>query len=403
VNRPAGKALIIGGGIAGPVAALSLQRAGIESEIAEARDTFDEYASSWLIMAGNGLNVLKTLGLDSAVAAEGSPIPRMVLSSGSGKRFGEVSNGARPGIAAPSMVVKRGALSRILREEAMRRGVKVTSGKKLQGIEVADGQSAVATFANRDSAEGSFLIGADGIHSRVRQFINPSAPEPTYTGMMSVGGFSGARLPPTPDTLHLVFGRRAFTGYHINPSGEASWFVTFPQAEPPDRAAVNQIGSDEWRRRALDLLREDLPVIQEIVGTTERITGYPIYDIPTQPIWSKGPAVLAGDAIHAVSPTAGQGASLAMEDALVLAQCLRDIPVLGQAFATYDRLRRGRVERVVKYARNLGTWQAMTNPVQIWMWESLMPFFLKRSDNPAALDWLYSYTVDWETSIQPTP
>ena len=77
MKRQKRKALIIGGGIAGPVAALLLQQAGIEAEIYEARDTDEDYASSWLIMACNGLNVLKTLGLALPVTAEGSPIPRM--------------------------------------------------------------------------------------------------------------------------------------------------------------------------------------------------------------------------------------------------------------------------------------------------------------------------------------
>jgi hypothetical protein len=64
------------------------------------------------------------------------------------------------------------------------------------------------------------------------------------------------QLPPTPDTLHLVFGKRAFIRYHISPIGEISWFVTFPQAKEPGREEVNEIGSDEWRQRMLDVLRD---------------------------------------------------------------------------------------------------------------------------------------------------
>jgi 2-polyprenyl-6-methoxyphenol hydroxylase-like FAD-dependent oxidoreductase len=203
--------------------------------------------------------------------------------------------------------------------------------------------------------------------------------------------------------LHLVFGKQAFFGYHISSSSEISWFVTFPQTLEPGRSEVNEIGSDEWRQRMLDLLREEQPFLREIIAATERITGYPIYDIATQPLWHKGSVVLVGDAIHAVSPTAGQGASLAMEDAIVLAYCLRDIPQLEQAFATYEGLRRERVERVVQYARSLGSWRAMTNPIQVWFWELLMPFFLKRSAKPTALDWLYSYKVDWDAPVEGTP
>lgn len=403
MNRQQRKALIIGGGIAGPVAALLLQRAGIEAEIYEARDTDEDYASSWLIMASNGLSVLKTLGLADPVSAEGSPIPRMILSSGKGKRFGEMPNGARSEVGVPSLVVKRGTLNRILREETTRQGIKCVFGKKLHGLEMTGQPGVCATFADGTTANGSFLLGCDGIHSRTRQLINPGAPPPQYTGLMSTGGFTRSlSFPPTPDTLHLVFGKRAFIGYHISSSGEISWFVTFPQAQEPGRVEVNEIGSDEWRQRLLDILREEQPFLREIIGATERITGYPIYDIATQPLWHKGSVVLVGDAIHAVSPTAGQGASLAMEDAIVLAQCLRDIPELEQAFATYERLRRERVERVVQYAHSLGSWKVMTNAIQVWFWELLMPLFLKRPAKPTALDWLYSYKVDWDAPVEGT-
>jgi 2-polyprenyl-6-methoxyphenol hydroxylase-like FAD-dependent oxidoreductase len=403
LKRQKRKALIIGGGIAGPVAALLLQQAGIEAEIYEARDTDEDYASSWLILACNGLNVLKTLGLALPVTAEGSPIPRMILSSGKGKRFGEVPNGTRSEVGVPSLVVKRGTLSRILHEEALRQGLKVAFGKKLHDIEMTGEPGVIATFADGTTAKGSVLLGCDGIHSRTRQLINPGASLPQYTGLMSTGGFTRSlSLPPTPDTLHLVFGKRAFIGYHISLSGEISWFVTFPQGQEPRRVEGNEIGSDEWRQHLLDVLQEEQPFLREIIGATERITGYPVYDIATQPLWHKSSVVLVGDAIHAVSPTAGQGASLAMEDAIVLAKSLRDIPEWEQAFATYERLRRERVERVVQYARSLGSWRVMTNAIQVWFWELLMPLFLKRSVNPTALDWLYSYQVDWETPVEGT-
>src|SRR5579859_6677697 len=92
----------------------------------------------------------------------------------------------------------------------------------------------------------------------------------------------------------------------------------------PSKGDGDMIVSDEWQQRMLDLFRGDLPLISEMIRATEStIIGYPFYDIPTQPIWRKGRVVLVGDAIHAVSPSAGQGASLAVEDAAMLAKCLR--------------------------------------------------------------------------------
>src|SRR5260221_6807293 len=126
------------------------------------------------------------------------------------------------------------------------------------------------------------------------------------------------------------------------------------------------IVSDAWQERMLDLFQGDLPLISELIRATESpIIGYPIYDIPTQPIWQKGPVVLVGDAIHAVSPGAGQGASLAVEDAIVLAKCLRDREDLSQVFATYEHLRRALVEHMVRYVRSLGHAEVINNPIQV--------------------------------------
>ena len=404
MNRQKRKALIIGCGVAGPVVALFLQRAGIEAEIYEARAESTDYGGSFLNMACNGLGVLKTLGLDDQVSSQGSPIPRMSIWSGKGKRLGEVRNGARAEVGAPSINILRSRLHQVLREGAEQRRIKMSFGKKLAGLSTGE-QGVIATFEDGTTAEGSFLVGCDGVHSRTRQLINPDAPTPQYTGLISTGGFAQhSSFPPTQDTMHFIFGKRAFFGYHISSSGEMYWFVNFSQRSAPARGDGDMIVSDEWQERMLDLFRGDLPLISELIRATQSpIIGYPIYDISTQPIWQKGHVVLVGDAIHAVSPGAGQGASLAVEDALVLAKCLRDREDYALAFATYERLRRARVEHMVKYGRSLGQAKIMTNPIQVWFRDLLMPFFLKHFANPAALDWVYSYKVDWDTPVEGTP
>ena len=110
MNQSRKKALIIGCGIAGPAIALFLQRAGIEAEIYEARASAIDYGGLFLNMACNGLDVLKELGLDEQVSSQGSPIPRMMIWSGNGKRLGEVRNGARAEVGAPSINLLRARL-----------------------------------------------------------------------------------------------------------------------------------------------------------------------------------------------------------------------------------------------------------------------------------------------------
>ena len=400
MNKAASKALIIGCGVAGPAVALFLQRAGIEAEIYEARASSTDYGGLFLNTACNGLGVLKTLGLDEQVSRQGSPIPRMMIWSGNGKPLGEVRNGARAEVGAPSINILRSRLHQVLREEAERQGIKIAFGKKMASLSTG-AQGVVATFADGTIAEGAFLVGCDGVYSRTRQLINPDAPTPHYTGLISTGGFAPhSSFAPTPDTMHFVFGKRAFFGYHISSSGELYWFVNFPQKEAPSRGDVDMIVSEEWQERMLDLFRGDLPLISEMIRATEStIIGYPIYDIATQPIWHQGSVVLVGDAIHAVSPNAGQGASLAVEDAIVLAKCLRDREDHALAFATYERLRRARAERMVQHGRNAGQGKVMTHPIQVWLRDLLTPFFLKLFANPAALDWVYSYKIDWTEPV----
>jgi 2-polyprenyl-6-methoxyphenol hydroxylase-like FAD-dependent oxidoreductase len=400
MNRPARKALIIGCGIAGPVVTLFLQRAGIEAEIYEARAASTDYGGNFLNMACNGLGVLRTLGLDGLVSQQGSPIPRMVMWNGKGKRLGELHNGARKEVGTPSINILRSRLHQVLREGAEREGIKITYGKKLTDLESGT-QGVVATFADGTTAQGSFLVGCDGVHSRTRRLVNPDSPPPHYTTLIGTGGFTPhSGFAPTPDTMHFVFGKRAFFGYHVSVSGDMYWFANLFQKEPPARGDLDLIASQEWQELMLDLFREDMSLISEMIRATESsIIGYPFYDIPTQPLWYKGRVVLVGDAIHAVSPSAGQGASLAVEDAMVLAKCLRDQEDHALAFTTYERLRRARVERMVQHGRRAGLGKVSTNPIGVWFRDLSMPFFLKLIANQAVGDWIYSYKVDWDEKI----
>jgi 2-polyprenyl-6-methoxyphenol hydroxylase-like FAD-dependent oxidoreductase len=395
------KALIIGCGVAGPVVAMFLKRAGVDAEIYEAQPAPDDYAGLFLNVASNGLGVLRALGLEHQLAAEGFACPRMEMWSGNGKRLGEVRNGAAAGQGDVSVVMKRGLLHRILREAALRQGIPVVFGKQLADISVTDGR-VVAAFADGSMASGDFLIGCDGVHSRTRQIIDPSAPAPSYTGQISCGGFSHcANVPPTPDTQHFIFGERAFFGYLAKPDGEIYWFNNIAYPGMPRRSELEAIPTEEWRRRLLALHANDQPFIHDIILATEGEIGrYPIYDIPTLPKWHAGPVVLIGDAAHATSPSAGQGASLALEDAIVLAQCVRDIPRLEDAFAAYERLRRTRAEKIVQASRRTGNNKVAAGPLARWFRDLMLPFFLKRVGSSASFGWLYSYKVAWDEPVK---
>ena len=335
------KALVVGCGIAGPVFAMFLRRAGITPVVYEGRSEPGDEAGAFLNLLDNGLDVLGTLGIRAEIEGYGAPTTGMVFKNHRGKRLGEMPQYAT--------LLKRGLLNKGLREAAIREGVAIEFGKRLEDVEVTPRRGVIARFEDGSEAGGDFLVGCDGINSQTRRSIMPDAPEPAYTGVIGCGGFTHTPgIPPSDGVMHMTFGKRGFFGYQVTPSGEIFWFQNLVRSEEPDRGELDAVSEEEWREELLGVHRHDHEPITGIIRSTEgRIGRFPIYDIPSLPTWHRGPVCLIGDAAHATSPHAGQGASTALEDAIVLARCLRDLPDAEGAFAAFERLRKDRVERIV--------------------------------------------------------
>jgi 2-polyprenyl-6-methoxyphenol hydroxylase-like FAD-dependent oxidoreductase len=209
------KAIVIGGGIVGPIAAIALKRAGIQAGVYEAHDGPADALGLFLGLGVNGMRVLRHLDLlEPVMRADTIPTPDMTFSSGTGKRLGVVSNGWLDS-ATPSITLMRGVLQRVLAEEAQARGIQIHYGARFTGYAEEDGH-VVAGFDDGSEAEGNILIGADGIRSRVREVMTPDGVEPSYTGLINLGGaVRDSGMSPTPDMMHMVWGRRAFFGYTV--------------------------------------------------------------------------------------------------------------------------------------------------------------------------------------------
>lgn len=110
--------------------------------------------------------------------------------------------------------------------------------------------------------------------------------------------------------------------------------------------------------------------------------------------------VIIGDAAHAVSPSAGQGASMAIEDAITLAKCLRDIPDVPQALTRYETLRRNRVELVVAQGRRNGNGKT-AGPIARIVRDLVMPIAMRRMfrDGHDPMGWIWNHHIDWHTPI----
>lgn len=394
------RAVIIGSGVAGPATALFLQRAGWEVEIFEAADEADDSDGLFLNVATNGLAVLDQLALRERVVAHGHPAPCMTMWSSTGRALGTVPNGPAREPERGSVVVRRGILHRVLREAAQAAEIPMTFGARLERIEQT-ATTVRASFADGRTVTGDVLVGADGVGSPTRRHIDPDAPEPEYTGLVGLGGFAHVPgLAPTPGAQHLLFGRRSFFGWLVRDDGEVYWFanLTRPVA---DRAALRAVPAEEWLATLRELHADDpYPVPQILEHATGEVGGYPIDELPHVSRWSRGRVVGVGDAMHATSPSAGQGASLALEDAITLARCLRDSTDHHAAFAGYQRLRQPRAEAVVGYARSINRRKRVTRSrLGIAIRDAMLPMFLKTARDDTRNDWLYNHEVRWDAAV----
>ncbi|WP_327002926.1 FAD-dependent monooxygenase [Dactylosporangium sp. NBC_01737] len=389
-------ALVIGGGIAGPVAAMALQKAGIEATVFEAYDGAADGAGGGLTVASNGQFALDAIGAGDVVRGIGTPIAGIELRTWKGRTLGEF--GTLPGLPA-NQFVWRSDLYRALYDEAARRGIRIEHGKRLVGAEET-GDAVTAVFADGTKAGADVLIGADGIRSTVRSLIDPQAPGPRYTGLVSFGArVTGSGLAPTGGRMLMTFGKRAFFGHVVFDDGTAVWFANLPRQEPMTMAEARAVPAGAWREVLRDAFTGDRCPAVELLDRTDPadliITG-PSENMPAVPVWSRGRMVLIGDSAHAASSSSGQGASLAAESAVELARCLRDLPHR-EAFATYERLRRDRVEKVIAEANKTNASKA-PGAVGRVVRDMLLPVVFKLS-KPEKMAWQFNHRIDWSSPV----
>lgn len=396
------KALVIGGGIAGPTAAMALHKAGIEARIYESHGPGAEHVGAGFNIATNGLDALAAIDALEAVAKLGIPATRIAMYNRKAGLLGAVATGLpRPG-APDTSTFKRGELYGALAGEAAKRGIRTEYGRRLVGIEQS-AQSVTAHFADGTEASGDLLIGADGVNSTTRAHVDPNAPTPRYTGLVSFGGFGrNPGLKPEPGLWKMMFGRKAFFGWFVPDETQVWWFISVPMDAPLTREEILAEGTDAWIPRLIDMFAGDDVPVEQIVRaqTDELIVVGAEYDLPNMRTWARGRVVIIGDAAHRASTSSGQGASMAMEDAVTLGQCMRDIddPVL--ALKTLEHLRRPRTDKIVALGAKTASSKA-AGPVGAAIRDAFMRIGFRFFYKPESSAWLLRHHIDWAEKITP--
>jgi FAD-dependent urate hydroxylase len=385
-------ALVVGAGIAGPVLAIALRRVGFAARIVEAYpEGASTDAGSWLTVAVNGIEALRTLGLHQAVLEVSFPSHEVELRNGAGRRLGVASLGPTLADGTQTQTLKRADLHRALTAAAEREGIECSYGARLAHAEVLPGGRIATHLEDGSVIETDVLLGADGVHSRVRAIVSPGAPAPRQTSMGNVGGFvprgrvADTELPP--GAYRMIFGGRAFFGYVVHPSGDVWWFAN-PPTPYPERPDATWLAG---------LFEEDAGPAAALVRATPHPLTYALqYELPRVPEWHRGAIGILGDAAHAASPTSGQGASLAIEDAVEVARCLRDLPP-STALAAFEQRRRARVERVVAEAARMSS-HKVPGRFGAFMRDLMLPTVLRfATRDPRA--WLFGHRIVWDEPV----
>ena len=341
---------ICGGGVAGLTLAARLARLGFAVTVLEARDEAAIAGEGvFLTLAPNGMNGLRAIGLDGEVAARGIATTAIEILDERGRRLALIDQSDHAAaFGAPSVTIRRGLLASLLVTQARAEGATVRLGERVAGVTV-DTDGVVVATEDGEALRFDLLAACDGLRSRVRGLVFPEFPEPRFTGLIGTGGFADAPVvPPTDGIMRMTFGREAFFGYIKAERQPVFWFNSYAADAAPG------LTPEAYAAQLRALHRTDPQANRDVLAAVGRIDhDYPIFDLPELAMWHRGRVVLVGDAAHAVGPHAGQGASMAIEDAVVLAACLDREPDAAAAFARFQRLRRGRIREVVRLtARN---------------------------------------------------
>lgn len=325
------RVVIIGGGIAGSALAIALARRGMTTTLIE-REAQWAPLSSGLFIYSNGLAALDQLGVLDDICASGwaSPDGGNLYLSADGKT---ITRTLYPGIGdrIPAVVgMRRAELHRVLAGAVAAYNVDVRLGTTVTAIETGDAnRTASITLSDGSTLACDVLVGADGIRSQIRTLLF-GALEPTYTGF---GVWrSMHKKPASIDQKIMLMGVGTRLG--IMPISRDALYMFGTTREPGKPFYPRETWAQEMRAKFAAFKGPAEALLAEITDAAQ-VFYTSVEEVHLPLPWSRGRAVLIGDAAHSSSPFMGQGGAMALEDAVVLAEMLdgaSDVPATLDAF-----------------------------------------------------------------------
>ena len=338
---------------------MALKNTGVDVEVHEKYDHLAGRATGFTLWS-YAIKILLGLGLDDPKRI-GQPIEFTEIHNQEGKLIEEMPVGeVSRKLGAPSCDVRRRDMQQVL-IEILGEGV-VKMGSEVVGVEQEDGQATVV-LADGGRSTGDLVIGCDGIHSVVRDYVAPHG-KLDYSGYSGWGGvlegFEHELLKPNRHVEIWAHGSKG--GVADVGAGQTRWYVVRKAPAGGGDKAVDKAEILEHIDGWYELLHAAVEAApQESIVSTEA------WDLEPLDGWVKGRVVLLGDSAHATTPFASMGACMTIQDTDVLIGKLTSDAPLDEALVAYQEERKARDEATVKEARKMGKLQMMHSPLATWL------------------------------------
>ncbi len=340
--------LIIGGGIGGLTAAIALGRKGFQVDLIERDQTWQVYGVG-IIQQSNVIRAMHALGVLDDYLQAGFGFNHVDIFGPDGWHLARVPSHRLVPDQPANVGISRRALHEVLVRRAQAAGASIRLGVEAERIE-DEGESVNVTFSDGSTGRYDLVVGADGLYSTTRRMLFPEAPEPTFTGQ----GVWRHNFPIEPglDSLQAYEGP---IGMGLVPLGKSLMYLYVTSPEPGN-PRYPRAGLAEAMRAKLKHAPERIAALARSITRDEDVVYKPLEWIWLEGPWFKGRVVLLGDAVHATTPHLGQGAGMAIEDGIVLAEELAQKDSPAEAFPAWQARRVERCRYIVE--QSLGICQS---------------------------------------------
>ena len=348
--------LIVGGGIAGLCTAIGLRGTGISVDIVELNPKWDVYGVG-IIQLANALRALAALGLADEAVKQGYPMSGLQMYAPNGH---QIANMPQPQLAGPNFPAQNGItrprLHKILQDAAQASGAQVRLGITAKSIQQHNDQVHV-TFTDGSTGQYDLVVGADGLRSSVRHMLFGTDLQPKYEGQV-VWRYNLPRPPHVTDIWMWMGDPKV----GIVPLSDELMYMFITDSAPDGIPKFAPDTLAQEMRKRLEIYPGLIAELSAQITDSSKVVLRPFETILVPAPWHRGRVVLVGDSAHAMTAHIAQGAAMAIEDAVVLTEEIKQHDDLDVVLHNYNQRRFERVKAMVEMSRQICAWERDHDP-----------------------------------------